>query len=90
MDINTFPQFLSHFTTGTMTPAVTVPLALMIIWSFVWKGAALWKAARNNQMYWFIIMLVVNTLGLLEIIYIYFFSENKKTTSGSVDLTVNK
>lgn len=52
-------------------------LIIIIIWSAVWKGIALWKAARKNSLVWFIVLLVVNTLGILEILYIYVFSEMK-------------
>lgn len=48
-------------------------LALVIIWSLSWKGLALWKSARNNQPAWFIAMLVINAVGILEIVYISFF-----------------
>ncbi len=51
---------------------------LLIIWSLIWKGIALWKAARNGHQGWFIVMLIVNTVGILEIIYIYGFSKKKK------------
>lgn len=44
---------------------------ILIAWSLVWKGIALWTAARRNERTWFIALLVVNTLGLLEIFYIY-------------------
>ena len=47
-------------------------LALMI-WSLLWKGIALWKAARHNQRNWFVVMLVLNTLGVVEIIYLFYF-----------------
>jgi uncharacterized protein DUF5652 len=50
-------------------------LAVLIIWSLVWKGIALWKAARNSHTAWFIVMLVVNTAGILEIIYILGFAK---------------
>ena len=50
-------------------------LALMV-WNLIWKGIALWKAARNTHKAWFVIMLIVNTVGILEIIYIYGFSKN--------------
>jgi hypothetical protein len=49
-------------------------LVLVVAWSIFWKGIALWRASRNNSLAWFIILLVINTLGLLEIIYIVFFS----------------
>jgi len=50
----------------------------IIIWSLVWKGIALWKAARNEHKWWFIALLIVNTVGLLEIIYIFLFSKKKQ------------
>lgn len=52
-------------------------LLLVIVWSLTWKGIALWKASRNNQLNWFIAILVINMVGLLEIIYISFFQKNK-------------
>lgn len=51
---------------------------LGILWSLPWKGMALWKAAKRNETWWFIVLLVVNTVGLLEIIYLYFISERKR------------
>lgn len=53
-------------------------LMILVIWSLVWKGLALWKAARKGDKWWFIAMLVINTAGILEILYIYIFSEKKK------------
>ncbi|MBI3573570.1 hypothetical protein HY090_00785 [Candidatus Kaiserbacteria bacterium] len=44
---------------------------LIALWTLPWKGYALWLAARNNQPWWFIILLVMNTLAILEIIYIF-------------------
>jgi len=52
-------------------------LALVVIWSLPWKGVALWKAARLQDKWWFIAMLVVNLAGLLEILYIFVFSKRK-------------
>ena len=41
-----------------------------LIWVFFWKGFALWKACQKKQLIWFAIILLVNTLGLLEIAYV--------------------
>ena len=55
-----------------------VPFILVfILWTIVWKGLALWHAARRGQPWWFVIMLVVNTLGILEIIYLFFVAKLK-------------
>lgn len=51
---------------------------LAIIWTLPWKGVALWKSAQNNHLGWFIALLLVNTLGLLEIIYIFAIGNKAK------------
>jgi hypothetical protein len=51
-------------------------LILLIIWTLVWKGLALWKAARNKSKPWFIVLLLVNTVGILDLIY--YFATKKK------------
>ena len=52
-------------------------IILAIFWALPWKGVALWKAARLNDKWWFIALLVINTLALLEILYIFVFSKRK-------------
>ncbi len=49
--------------------------AIIFVWIVVWKLLALWKSARNNQIVWFLIIAVINTIGILEILYIYVFSK---------------
>jgi hypothetical protein len=49
-----------------------------IVWMLVWKGIALWKAARRGEKVWFIIILILNTLGILEIIYIFLVSRKPR------------
>lgn len=53
-------------------------IVVLVFWSLFWKGLALWKAARNNQKYWFVAMLVINLVGILEIIYLAFFQKKRK------------
>ena len=52
-------------------------LILTLAWSLPWKGVALWKAANKKDKWWFIAILVVNTLAVFEIAYIFYFSERK-------------
>lgn len=54
-------------------------IAIAAIWSLAWKGVALYKAARLEQKAWFVVLLLVNTLGLLEIFYIFIFSKHPKS-----------
>jgi hypothetical protein len=35
------------------------------------KGYALWTSARRNEKWWFIALLVINTLAILELIYLF-------------------
>ncbi len=49
----------------------------LLIWSFVWKGLALWRAVKEDSRGWFVALLVVNTLGILEIFYLFVFSKKK-------------
>ena len=51
-----------------------------VVWTIPWKGVALWKSARNGQLAWFIVMLILNTIAILEIIYIFGFSKKKPTS----------
>jgi hypothetical protein len=55
-----------------------VILVLAVAWTIPWKGIALWKAAQAKQKIWFIVLLAVNTLALLEILYIFIFSGKKE------------
>lgn len=48
--------------------------ALVLLWILPWKGVALWKAARLSHKKWFLALLIINTLGILEIVYIYFIA----------------
>lgn len=52
-------------------------IILALLWSLPWKGYALWKSARGNSSWWFVALFLVNTLGLLEILYIFIFSKKK-------------
>jgi len=70
-----YPQFTPN------SPWLFVLLVVLALWTIPWKGVALWKAARKNDLVWFIVLLLVNTVGILEIIYIYFFSDRKKSES---------
>ena len=52
-------------------------VVLLMLWSLTWKGIALWKAAQRNSIPWFVVLLIFNTLGILEIIYIFLIAKEK-------------
>lgn len=51
---------------------LTDPLVLicLVLWSLIWKGWALWRAARLKQLGWYLALLVINTLGIFEMLYL--------------------
>ena len=61
--------------TPVLVPYVPLPYAsllpVLLIWSSFWKGLALWHSGRRGQAWWFVILLVVNTMGILELIYLF-------------------
>jgi len=52
---------------------------LTIFWTIPWKGYALWTAARRREKWWFIALLVINTMASLEIIYLFAFAKVQDT-----------
>jgi hypothetical protein len=52
-------------------------ILLLVLWTLPWKGVALWKAAGNKHLAWFVCIFLFNTLAILEIIYIFGFSKKK-------------
>jgi hypothetical protein len=65
-----------------------VVIIIIAIWELIWKGIAMWKAGRNNQLPWFVAILIVNSIGILPILYIAFFQ--KKTNRTEVSKSVKK
>jgi len=60
-----------------------VIISTLIFWSLIWKGIALWKCGRNNQLNWFIAIIILNTAGILPIVYLVWFQRKgtpEKTT----------
>lgn len=53
-------------------------LVLLMVWSLFWKGLALWHSSRRGDYWWFVAVLVLNSIGILEIIYLFYFAKLKK------------
>ena len=49
-------------------------IVVIILWSVPWKGIALWKSAKNGHLGWFIVLLIINSMAILDILYIFIFS----------------
>lgn len=63
----------SNYSTGMI-----VLFVALLIWSVIWKGLALWRAAKRTDTAWFIIFMFLNTAGILEIIYYFLIARTNK------------
>ena len=64
---------------STLPPIPPLMQYVLLVWSIAWKGVALWNASKNDQKNWFIAILVINTIGILEIVYLFYFCKQKLT-----------
>lgn len=74
---------------GLGLPIMAFTLPVLIIWGLIWKGWALYLAARRGEIIWFVVLLIVNTVGLLEIFYIFVIAKQSDKKEGPVSV-VNK
>lgn len=62
----------------------------MVLWVLPWKGYSLWTASRRGHKWWFIALLVLNTLGLVDIFYIFYVAKkNPKDIIRSIKSLLN-
>ncbi len=65
-------------------------LFLILIWLLIWKGKALWIAAKQDSTKWFWALLVFQTFGILEIFYIFNFSKKNQAIKNTEENFENK
>ena len=75
--MNNMHGFVTGYGAGLQMPFDPTLLILFLLWSLVWKGLALWHSAQRDERLWFIALLVINTGGILEIVYLFFFAKKK-------------
>jgi hypothetical protein len=79
-------EAIPFFSPSSITPLMLMgifALGILVVWALVLKVLAVWYSARAGQKGWFIVLLVVNTMGILELIYFIWFRP-KTTDSESV------
>ncbi len=65
-------------------PKLQIIFLLLSAWALIWKGFALWRSSRNNQRNWFIVLLIVNTFGILEIVYMFYCQSKKDSKNENI------
>lgn len=66
-------------------PAGRALVVAVVAWSLAWKGASLWRAARNGSKPWFVALLLTNTLGALDAAYLFGVDRRRR---GDLDETL--
>lgn len=61
---------------GDYSPFLFGGIGLIAIWDLAWKGIALWRAARRKEQWWFLALLLVNSMGLLPIAYLMIWGKD--------------
>lgn len=70
----------------SISPEVAPFFYLVLLFDLLLKGITLYKSARKDQRIWFVALLVVNSMGILPIIYLFLnkdigFKAQTKTTA---------
>ena len=68
--MNALTDFLTS-TEGVLT------VLFLSVWTLVWKGVALYHAGKNRQKVWFVVLLLLNDLGILSMIYLRWFQRHR-------------
>ncbi len=50
---------------------IYVVIFILSFWTLVWKIFSVWTAARNGDRGWFVALLLLNTLSILDLWYLF-------------------
>jgi hypothetical protein len=56
---------------GEPFPGFNILLVVLVLWSILWKSLALWHSARQGRPYWFVAFIILNTIGVLELVFLF-------------------
>jgi methionyl-tRNA synthetase len=59
-------------------PEAVAPVVAIGVWGLIWKAFALYRAGANRSPGWFVALLLLNTVGILEMLYIFVFGKKKR------------
>jgi len=60
-----------------LSPMFPIIIVCIGLWDAIWKGMALWRSSRNGHLTWFVFLLIVNSVGVLPIIYLLIHNPKK-------------
>ncbi|MEX2029205.1 MAG: DUF5652 family protein [Candidatus Paceibacterota bacterium] len=53
------------------SPFINILFVVITIWTIIWKAYAVWLAVKHSHKKWFLALIILNTVGLLEIFYVF-------------------
>lgn len=56
---------------GNYPLPITLIGIILALWTIPWKVYAVWLAVKSDNKKWFVVLLFLNTLAILEIYYIF-------------------
>lgn len=62
-----------------LSPSINILIIVLAIWTIPWKIYALWTAAKRDQKKWFVVIVILNTMSILEIFYIFYIVKKSWT-----------
>jgi hypothetical protein len=54
-----------------LSVSTSIIAVILFLWTIPWKVYAVWHAVKNNDKKWFVALLFLNTLAILELVYIF-------------------
>jgi hypothetical protein len=63
----------------TLSNSQIILISIIVIWDFIWKCIAAWKAAEKKERFSFVILLLINSVGIIPILYLAYNKYAKKT-----------
>ena len=65
-------------TGSELSLGTTMLLVTLVVWSLVWKGIGLWYSGKRGHVVWFVAILLLNTFGILPLIYLSITKKKKR------------
>lgn len=78
---------------GGFSPFFMGGVGILALWDLIWRGFALWRAARRKEQWWFLALLIINSMGILPIAYLLVWGKedpDMKTVSRTVKIIKKK
>ena len=63
-------------TTIFKNKTILITLLIVLLIDTILKGFALWRASRNKHKIWFILIMVLESAGILPLIYLLWFTKD--------------